>query len=841
AQLDVRWSTLRDGTDLYGIAGQARWGADPRLALTMRTEGVRASRLAELALLPVPVDGRVEGALRVTGTPQRPRVDGDVRLLRGAVAGQRVDEARARFVWQSGRLHLQEATGRANSSTLRLAGTVDERGGLRLSLLADRIRLEEIGALANPYLRVRGDVSLEGSLTGTVGDPVIDARVNSSRIVLNGQVFDGVDGRARWRSGVLSLLPLRLHQGRSTYVAEGWLRPVGTPTAQLSLDVRDGRLATLLAISDSPLDMDGLLEGRLALSGPLANPRAELNLSMRDGHYNRYPIRSAIGRLVLSDRRITIRDLEVVPKQGRLRAEGFVDLDGASEIEIGGEGLEVDALRPVLRLRHPLAGTMDFTLQMSGPLSEPVVGLSLQAAEFGVGAPAVDRVLGQVFYREGTINIQQILLEAHGQRARIEGQIPARADRLSLDPTRPLSLRLSADGTDLSLLRLLTPSVEEATGTLEFQVDVTGTTAEPAMAGFARVRSGGLRIGGLNQPIEDLQLDLRFDQSRAVLERLHADVGGGRLAANGQVTFRDLRPDAADLRMGATGIRIEVPPVYRGRVDGEIRLDGPLSALRLSGRITLGAGELLLALPAATTSANRAAFPLSFALDLVAGDDLFVVAGPVRLGVSGQLRLGGTLARPTLAGTVSAGAGEFHAFGTTFVLEEGTATFQEFRGVEPMITARARTRVGDTTVFVHIRGTPGDMQLSLSSDPPLPHDRIVALLAAQTGISQALEGNVEALLRQQLTRLLFGEFEARLRQALGLSELRIEYDFESPLRLRLGQLLVENLYLTLTTIFDAQTRFIWALEYRFSPSVALAFTYDQRGLWLLLLRARFAW
>jgi len=202
--------------------------------------------------------------------------------------------------------------------------------------------------------------------------------------------------------------------------------------------------------------------------------------------------------------------------------------------------------------------------------------------------------------------------------------------------------------------------------------------------------------------------------------------------------------------------------------------------------------------------------------------------------------VGGTAARPALAGG-GTGGGEYRAFGTTFVVEEGTAVFQEFRGVEPLVSARARTRVADVTVFVHVAGTPGQMQVSLSSDPELPHERIVQLLAAQAGIQQALAGDVEALLRQQLARFLLGEFEVRLRQLLGLSELRIEYDFEQPLRLRLGRFLVENLYLTLTTVFDTQTRFLWALEYRFARHYALVFSHDTLGVWMVLLRASFTW
>jgi hypothetical protein len=88
---------------------------------------------------------------------------------------------------------------------------------------------------------------------------------------------------------------------------------------------------------------------------------------------------------------------------------------------------------------------------------------------------------------------------------------------------------------------------------------------------------------------------------------------------------------------------------------------------------------------------------------------------------------------------------------------------------------------------------------------------------------------------------VLGEFAARVRRALGLEELRIEYDFERPLRLRVGGLLLQNLYLALTTTFTDPLQFLWSLEYRFSPNLALTLTYDTRNVWLLFLRSRFVW
>ncbi|MCS7173706.1 MAG: translocation/assembly module TamB [Armatimonadetes bacterium] len=322
---------------------------------------------------------------------------------------------------------------------------------------------------------------------------------------------------------------------------------------------------------------------------------------------------------------------------------------------------------------------------------------------------------------------------------------------------------------------------------------------------------------------------------------MHGRLGAGVVQADGELAFRALRPDRLQLSLTASGAQLQTP-LYRGLVDARLQLSGPVLRPQLRGRVTLRDGEVILAETGGGVAPGRFdRIPLHWELDLVAGDNLLAVAGPVRLGVSGQLRLTGSPARPELEGTVTGRDGDFTALGRTFRLESASAQFQRFRGATPLLSARARTEVGDVTVFANIEGPPGDLQVRLASDPPLPPEQLGALLAGEVGLPSAVRGDVEGLLRQQLSRLVLGEFAARVRRALGLEELRIEYDFERPLRLRVGGLLLQNLYLALTTTFTDPLQFLWSLEYRFTPSLALTLTYDTRNFCLVFLRSRFLW
>jgi autotransporter translocation and assembly factor TamB len=835
--VDLRW---RDGPDLYRAEGTVDLVRhDARLRL--EAAAARVERLVELLGLSAPLRGEFRARLELAGSLRDPVVSGTVDLwdLRTPAVG--FSRAAGRWSWKDGVLTLEEGWLHSEAFDLRVSGSAGTAGGLQLDFSADRVRLDGVPQLHNPFVRLQGEVRVQGRVSGDLQAPRVDAQVSGEGVRVNGQRFDTLDGQVRWAASVLELVPLRLQRRASAYTLEGRVQLADEPVVDLVLGMQDAQVRTLLDAAGLFVDADGHLSGRLALAGPASRPRAEAELQVTDGVFRGYRFPSGRGRAVLEGGRVELQEVELVAGRGRLRAQGTVDLGGDSEVEVAGLGLEASAISTLARLRAPLVGTLDFTLQLSGRIQDPTAGLALDARGLGVSEASVDRVTAQAIYRDGFLELEQMLAEQGGQRVRARGRLPLRLRELAPDPEGPVDFVASTDRADLGILRLL-PFVEAAEGPFEASFRVQGTVAEPRMEGFVRAEGGRVKLLGLAPPLEGVQVDLGFDHARATLRRFRADLGGGSVEATGEADFGDLRLQGYRVRASARGARVEFPPYLRAVVDGTAEVTGSRSQARLAGRISLSSGELVaLAPPPRGGSSGGLLLPIELDLDLAAGEGLFVVAGPVRLQAGGGLHVGGTLGRPALSGTVTGRGGEYRAFGTTFVVEEGTAVFQEFRGTEPLISARARTRVGDVTVFVHLSGTPDQMQVRLTSDPDLPYERIVQLLAAQAGIERAAAGEVELALRQQLARFVLGEFEQRLRQLLGLAELRIEYDFEKPLRLRLGRFLLPDLYLTLTTVFDSETRFLWALEYRFARHYALAFSHDTAGVWMVLLRANFTW
>ncbi|MDR7435185.1 MAG: translocation/assembly module TamB domain-containing protein [Armatimonadota bacterium] len=835
-QLHMGSGVIRGAGTLSLVGGRIR-----SVRASAEIEDFPLDRIAQLAHSPMEAAGKLSGVLRLEGSPGALQGHGQIRLEGARIAGQYVDGAEAAGTWRDGVLTLERVEARVNNSKLSGRGRVTSKGELDLSVWAQGLNLEDFPPLSRGPLRMEGVVDLQGRIGGTLQSPSVRGEIASSRLSLNGQAFDSARGRVAWSEHRLSLESLELRQGTGAYRLVGAVNLGGQRAVDLTAEVVRGRLATLVGLSGffPGLPADGEVSGRASLAGPIQNPSGSLDLRVENGILGGERLREAVGRVSWQDRSVKIERLEAILEHGRLAAQGTVDLRGESLVEVSGQGLHLGLFAPILR-RVPggagtLRGTVDFIAQISGPYDDPLMGISLEIKDGGLEDIFFNRLTAQAIYQRGTLVLDQALLSRDGHKAKVQGEIPLDPLTLQVPGDRPVNLRATLVDADLSLLRLLTPVVEEARGTIEGEVSLTGSIARPRMAGRLGVAQGTIRLAGLEPALEGVVADLSFTEDRVTIRRLEAGLGGGKVGVAGGITIRNLRPETVDLQLSLTPASVKLPPYYSGRVEGELYLRGPSRRPNLAGKFVLSQGELTLARGEARSTRLP---PVGLDLLAAAGRDLWVHAGALRARIEGELSITGTLSTPSVEGILTAAEGEFSYLGTTFHLDEGRASFSPFRGLEPYLNAKASTLVGSTRVQASVEGTPRGLSLTLSSEPPLPREEIVALLSRQAGLEALMQGDVEGALRLELSRLLFGRFERPIREALGLSEFRLEYDFIHPPRLRIGKFLLRELYFTITTIFDSVRQSTAALEYRLTPNTNLSLNYDPTRRFSISLQTR---
>jgi translocation and assembly module TamB len=103
-----------------------------------------------------------------------------------------------------------------------------------------------------------------------------------------------------------------------------------------------------------------------------------------------------------------------------------------------------------------------------------------------------------------------------------------------------------------------------------------------------------------------------------------------------------------------------------------------------------------------------------------------------------DLRLRGSPARPVLLGTISIDQGEVQVLGTRYTIDRGDIRFLNPVKIEPTIDMELETKLRGVTVNVTLSGSPSNLKMNWSSDPPLQQSEIIGLLATGRDPASAL-------------------------------------------------------------------------------------------------------
>jgi translocation and assembly module TamB len=97
-----------------------------------------------------------------------------------------------------------------------------------------------------------------------------------------------------------------------------------------------------------------------------------------------------------------------------------------------------------------------------------------------------------------------------------------------------------------------------------------------------------------------------------------------------------------------------------------------------------------------------------------------------------DLRVRGTAARPAILGRVNITDGKLVFFGNPYTINRGSIGFYNPVRIQPILDLSLETQTQGVDVTLRVTGPLDNMKLSYTSDPPLPFQEIISLLAAGT-------------------------------------------------------------------------------------------------------------
>ncbi len=499
---------------------------------------------------------------------------------------------------------------------------------------------------------------------------------------------------------------------------------------------------------------------------------------------------------------------------GRLTGDGRAAGD-AIALHLLARDLPVASLAR-LAGRRDVTGTLGAELTIGGSRDDPSGRLVVDGENLHFAATSRPDLaaLGAMIagdWQHGSVALKGRLAGPNHAAVGFTGTVPLLLDRDRLafyvPGTGDLTLHLEGEGDLANLVDLLPLGEDKLSGQFTIDATVGGTVATPTAAGWLAVTRGHYESLDAGTVLDGVGFTLAGDRQRLVLADFAASDGdNGRLTLAGSVDLA-ATPGPA-LSFAATLARFHVSRLDEAGItaSGDVRLGGTVAAPALAGRLRVDEADISIPdqapLNARPVNAvvidsrsktviptiSRASAPVLVAATLNADLDLpgrvFVRGRGLDSEWRGHLHIEGTSASPDITGRLDIVNGTYDFLGKSMSLDRGTFTFAGgSTRIDPLIDAEASSSTSDMTAIIDITGTATAPLISLSAQPALPRDEILARLLFGTSISQVtpVEGVQLAQAAASLANGGSPGVMARIRRGLGLDRLSLGATSTSPI------------------------------------------------------------
>ncbi len=739
-------------------------------------------------------------------------------LDRSRVGGVTFDEAALRMVAADGMLRVDSAVARWPEGQLEAGGTLGwaapDSGSLHLEAWAATLQpfdslLRSIAGVARDTIAPRpldGLARVALDLHGALDDNRLVVRLDAEDVTLD-----------RWRLGVigadLSADSLGARSVTMTLTADslGNGAQLGR-TLGLRLSGRRDSLAFTGAGRVNDL--------RLLVAGGWRadSSRQELRLDSLALDFPRQRWRlAAPTRLHLAEGVATLDDtLALLTRDGSgaVRLAGSLPGGAPGMLSASVVGLELGDLVDLLQgdsavvaglaaLDFRLGGTRNTpTLRGSASITGPVLG-EVRAPLVRAAFDYDRRVLRShvTFWRTGdpVLEVDLTLPYDLALAARAERKLPG-----------PIAITARADSVDIAVLEAFTPSIRNTSGTLQLDLQASGSWNAPRLDGTASIRGGRARLPALGVSYGRVEGRARFSGDSLLLDSLGMRSAGGSLTATGSVRFAQLTRPLLDLRIVSNEFLVmDVPNFLRLRPTLDVTLQGPVAHPVLRGSGTLTGSVLYFAdmvtkdiidledpayLDLVDTLALRkqrlgAEFQNRFldslrieGLRFQLGTDVWLRSSEANVQLEGSVTIDKTRKQYRLAGTFNAPRGTYtlkipYLPARDFTVESGTVSYFGSPDLNAELDLQARHVVrtvdgDDIPIVARIEGSILVPRLTLSSPGrTLPERDLISYLMfgrAEIQLGSNQTAQVSQTVRSLVAGAAFGELQRMLVNDVGI-------------------------------------------------------------------------
>ncbi|TLU72031.1 translocation/assembly module TamB domain-containing protein [Lichenicoccus roseus] len=405
-------------------------------------------------------------------------------------------------------------------------------------------------------------------------------------------------------------------------------------------------------------------------------------------------------------------------------------------------------------LARPFAPTLDATgviaaqARLTGTTAKPSGSVTLTARNMHLRTgPAAS-------LPPAVLDARAVLV---GGSARIDAHLDAgREIALALSGTAPVgadgALGLRARGNiDLAVANaVLGAEGRQAGGQLGLDLGVSGTAKAPRLDGAIRLDHGQIQDFAQGVRLTDISALITARGQSIGIDSFVAHAGDGTLNASGSVgalvpglpvdlhlTAHKAKPLASDLLTAVLDMDLTVKGQVQSRLDvaGTVTIDS--AAINIPNGLPPSVATLDVIRPGETRATQAAVAPARIVgLDMTVRSpgQIFVRGHGLDAEMAGKLHVGGTTTAPQVSGGFDMRRGTFSLAGVSLTFTKGRVGFDGAgvtNAIDPSLDFTAESFVENDVARLHVGGYASAPKITLSSNPPLPQDQVLALILFQ--------------------------------------------------------------------------------------------------------------
>ncbi|HET6207932.1 MAG TPA: translocation/assembly module TamB domain-containing protein, partial [Terracidiphilus sp.] len=728
-----------------------------------------------------------------------------------------------------------------NASTGLANWSFTNASPIQLELTASQMDIAALTSFTGQQIPVTGTLNTHVSLHGTALNPEGSGTVALTKIVAYDEPVDSVNVDFNGSGG-------EAHANLSVHLPAGALhgkvsaRPrEKTYTAQFASD--GIRLDQVQNLKTRNIDATGVVSLHADGQGTFENPQLNAIIQVPSLVIEKQTVEKINLQLNMADH-VANAILSTAALQSSIQAKARVGLTGdyPADATLDTQGIP---LQPLIAAYAPdaadsVTGETELHATLHGPLKDknlleahatiPYLRLAYASnIQLAAAAPI------QIDYKNNVVNVQRSAIRGTETNLEFQGSIPVAGNA-------PMSLLLQGT-VNLQIAQLFDPDVRSS-GQLRFNINSNGTG--PNIGGEIDIVDASYASNGLPVGLQHGNGVLTLTNNRINVSKFEGTVGGGRLTAQGGVTYRPAIQ--FDVGLLARDIRMLYPQGMRESINANLRFAGMTDNASLGGTVNVTDLSFTPAFDLAsfvgqfsgvsTPPSRGITQNIQLNIAVQSTNNVNLVNRALSISGSANLQVRGTAADPVILGRVILNNGDVILNGNRFLLNSGTVQFVNPSQTQPVVNLNLNTTIQQYNIALQFRGPVDQLQTQYTSDPALPQADIINLLAFgrtteaaaadTTPTNQAAQSLVASQVSSQVT--------SRVSKIAGISQLSINPILgngsaqQSPgASITIQQRVTGNLFVTFTSNFATTQGQTISGQYKVSPRVGINVTGDPNG------------